>query len=80
VLNLYLRQFANQDQKRGLCRVYVLTDHRRIVGYYSISAYSVASDDLTDQVRAGGYRDCLFCCWAAWRLHYRFRVKVLAMP
>jgi ribosomal protein S18 acetylase RimI-like enzyme len=59
-LNLYLRQFANQDQNRGLCRVYVLADQRRIVGYYSISAYSVASDDLADQARAGAYRELPF--------------------
>lgn len=59
-LNLYLRQFANQDQNRGLSRVYVLAKQRRIVGYYSISAYSVATDQLADQTRTGAYRELPF--------------------
>jgi ribosomal protein S18 acetylase RimI-like enzyme len=59
-LNLYLRQFANQDQNRGLCRVHVLADRRRIVGYYSISAYSVATDELAGQARTGAYRELPF--------------------
>lgn len=59
-LNLYLRQFANQDQSRGLCRVYVLAENRRIIGYYSISAYSVPNDDLADQTRVGVYSDVPF--------------------
>jgi Predicted acetyltransferase len=59
-LNLYLRQFANQDQNRGLSRVYVLAEQRRIVGYYSISAYSVATDELADQARIGAYRELPF--------------------
>ncbi|MBS4052340.1 MAG: GNAT family N-acetyltransferase [Methylomonas sp.] len=59
-LNLYLRQFANQDQNRGLSRVYVLAEQRRIVGYYSISAYSVGTDELADQTRTGAYRELPF--------------------
>jgi len=59
-LNLYLRQFANQDQNRGLSRVYVLAERRRIVGYYSISAYSVSTDELADQTRTGAYRELPF--------------------
>lgn len=59
-LNLYLRQFANQDQNRGLSRVYVLAEQRRIVGYYSLSAYSVATDELAEQTRTGAYRELPF--------------------
>lgn len=59
-LNLYLRQFANQDQNRGLSRVYVLAEQRRIVGYYSISAYSVSTDELAGQTRTGAYRELPF--------------------
>ena len=32
-LNLYLQQVANQDQKRGLTRVYVLAVFRTISNY-----------------------------------------------
>jgi GNAT superfamily N-acetyltransferase len=37
-LNLYLRNYALQNQKRGIVRIYVLThtDSKVIVGYYSL--------------------------------------------
>jgi ribosomal protein S18 acetylase RimI-like enzyme len=60
VLNLYLQQLANQDQKRGLTRVYVLADGAQIVGYYSISAHSVPTDELPEQAAVGCYADAPF--------------------
>ena len=48
VLNIYLQRFANQDQKRNLTRIYVLTEETRIIGYYSISAHSVLTNELPD--------------------------------
>jgi len=59
-LNIYLKQFANQDQKRGLSRVYVLAEERRIIGYYSISAHAVPTDDLPDKAKLGTYREAPF--------------------
>lgn len=59
-LNLYLQQVANQDQKRGLTRVYALADGERIVGYYSISAHSVPTDELPEQSKLGCYSDAPF--------------------
>lgn len=60
VLNRYLRQFAQQDQSRDLSRVYVLADAQRIIGYYSISACSVARDELPDSTRIAAYRELPF--------------------
>ncbi|NEN76128.1 GNAT family N-acetyltransferase [Pelistega sp. NLN82] len=41
-LNEYFKQFASQDQKRGLAKCYVLiSDKNETVGYYTISASSV---------------------------------------
>ena len=59
-LNLYLQQFANQDQKRGLTRVYVLAKQQQIIGYYSICAHSVPTDQLPDNTRLGRYSDNTF--------------------
>jgi len=59
-LNLYLQKYANQDQKRGLSKIYVLADNTAIVGYYSISAHSVTRDNLPDNSRIGGYGDIPF--------------------
>ena len=59
-LNLYLQQFANQDQKRGLTRVYVLAKQQQIIGYYSICAHSVPVNQLPDNTKPGGYHDVPF--------------------
>lgn len=55
VLKQYIRQYANQDQKRNLTKVYVLAEDTKIIGYYSISAHSVLRDNLPDDQRVGGY-------------------------
>jgi len=59
-LNTYLQRFANQDLKRGLTRIYVLAEERKIIGYYSISAHSVPRDDLPEAIRIGPYEDIPF--------------------
>jgi len=60
VLNQYLQQFANQDQKRGLARVYVLAVDAQIIGYYSISAHSVSINNLPGNRKFGAYQDVPF--------------------
>ncbi|WP_428356503.1 GNAT family N-acetyltransferase [Methyloprofundus sp.] len=55
VLNIYLQRFANQDQKRNLTRIYVLAEETRIIGYYSISAHSVLTNELPDGKRLAHY-------------------------
>ncbi len=72
-LNLYLQQFANQDQKRGLTRVYVLAEQQEIIGYYSICAHSVPTDQLPDNAKPGSYQDAPFLLLGrlAVDLHYQ---------
>lgn len=59
-LNVYLHQFANQNQKRGLAKIYVLAEQTEIIGYYSISAHSVATDDLPENSKFGVYQEVPF--------------------
>ncbi|MGR3221012.1 MAG: GNAT family N-acetyltransferase [Candidatus Anammoxibacter sp.] len=59
-LNIYLQQYANQDQKRNLNRIYVLSEGATVIGYYSISAHSVMRDNLPDDIRLGGYGNVPF--------------------
>ena len=59
-LNLYLQKFANQDQKRSLTKVYVLSEGKKVIGYYSISAHSVMRDKLPEDIKLGGYSDVPF--------------------
>lgn len=53
-LNEYLRRFALQDEKRNLCRSYVLVNTdapERILGYYTLSSAQVEATDLTEDNR-----------------------------
>ncbi len=72
-LNLYLQQFANQDQKRGLTRVYVLAEQQQIIGYYSICAHSVPTDQLPDNANTARYPEAPFLLLGrlAVDLHYQ---------
>jgi ribosomal protein S18 acetylase RimI-like enzyme len=60
VLNQYLQNIANQDQKRGLTRVYVLAEQQQIIGYYSICAHSVPTDQLPEHRKLGYYQEAPF--------------------
>jgi ribosomal protein S18 acetylase RimI-like enzyme len=55
VLNTYLRQFANQDQKRNLTKVTVLCEGEHVIGYSSMSAHSVEQDELARDKKMGSY-------------------------
>src|SRR5215472_4834576 len=59
-LNRYLQQFANQDQKRGLAKTYVLVDGIRIKGYYSLAAHSVTRENMPPDMKIGRYKDVPF--------------------
>jgi len=59
-LNQYLQHIANQDQKRGLTRVYVLAEQTTIIGYYSICAHSVPTDQLLAHRKLGTYQEAPF--------------------
>jgi ribosomal protein S18 acetylase RimI-like enzyme len=72
-LNLYLQQFANQDQKRGLTRVYVLAEQQQIIGYYSICAHSVPTDQLPDNTKMGSYADAPFLLLGRLAVDLRFQ-------
>ena len=59
-LNIYLQRTANQDQKKNLSRIYVLTKESQIVGYYSISAHSVLTNDLPANMQLAHYPNAPF--------------------
>ena len=50
-LDVYLRQQAGQDAQKGVSAPFVLPDSsNRIIGYYTLSAFSIILDDLPDAV------------------------------
>ncbi len=55
-LNQYLRQHANQDIKRRINKVFVASRSetpQQLVGYYSLSAFSLDVNDLPEKLRKG---------------------------
>lgn len=53
-LNLYLTRYANQDIRRRVSRVFVAsppTELQRVIGYYCLSAGSLAEADLPESIR-----------------------------
>lgn len=52
-LNEYLRQYARQNQERGIGRTYVAVPEgtRRVVGYYTLAAGSVEFADVPEHLR-----------------------------
>ena len=42
----WFRRRASQDERRNVARIFVALDHEGIVGFYSLSSYTLALDDL----------------------------------
>jgi predicted GNAT family N-acyltransferase len=56
VLNRYLKGLATQHRAKGISTTFVLIDTddpRRILGFYSLSAATLAFENLTDEDRKG---------------------------
>ncbi len=53
-LNKYLQQYASQDIKRRINKVFVLSPPdapQKVIGYYSLSAGSLNANDLPEKLR-----------------------------
>lgn len=51
VLDVYLKQYAKQDQKRRVTAVFVLPDEKNsIKGYYTLSSTHIASENLPEKI------------------------------
>jgi predicted GNAT family N-acyltransferase len=50
-LDDWFRRRASQDEKRNIARVFVVVDDkRRVVGFYSLSSFTLAIEDLPDEI------------------------------
>lgn len=53
-LDLYLKQYASQYQRRGGSRTYVIADRsNRVVGYYTLAVGSIGHSDAPVAVKKG---------------------------
>lgn len=57
-LNIFLKQYANQNQSKNISRTHVAVvavsadDHKKIYGYYTLSAGHIECDQLPEIVKA----------------------------
>ena len=51
LLNIYIREQANQDVRKRVAAVYILTpDGKTIAGYYTLSQYAIDAGQLPDEL------------------------------
>lgn len=72
-LNTYLQRYANQDQKRGLAKTYVLADQASILGYFSLSAHAVLADELPPSLNPRAYPELPFLLLGRLAVDLRFQ-------
>ena len=68
VLDSYIKERATQDVRRGLCAVHVLAENRTIVGFYTISPFSVHFNDLPPLIAKKFPKNIPIPCWLIGRL------------
>ena len=60
-LNLFLKNFALQNQSGGLARTYVMQDAGKVVGYYSLAPAGVEPAEAPERVMKGQPRHAVPC-------------------
>jgi predicted GNAT family N-acyltransferase len=68
VLDSYLKERATQDIKRGICAVHVLDENDTIIGFYTLSSYTLQLTDLPAAIARKYPRNLLLPCWLIGRL------------
>lgn len=67
-LDEYLKRRASQDIKRRINSVYVLVDNSEIIGFYTLSAFTVHFTDLPLEFAKKYPQNMLLPCWLIGRL------------
>ncbi|MBL8193477.1 MAG: GNAT family N-acetyltransferase [Blastocatellia bacterium] len=55
-LNTYIKQYALQNQKRNMTRVYVILLENKVVAYYSLVYGGVSPEEMPQEMRVGQYQ------------------------
>jgi predicted GNAT family N-acyltransferase len=68
VLDSYLKERAKLDVKRGLCAVHVLAEGTEIIGFYTLSAFTMHMESLPPEIAKKYPSNMLLPCWLIGRL------------
>jgi predicted GNAT family N-acyltransferase len=67
-LDSYLKERARLDVKRGLCAVHVLAEGTKIIGFYTLSAFTMHMESLPPEIAKKYPSNMLLPCWLIGRL------------
>jgi predicted GNAT family N-acyltransferase len=67
-LDSYLKERARLDVKRGICAVHVLAEENTIIGFYTLSAFTLQLQDLPPAIAKKYPSNMLLPCWLIGRL------------
>jgi hypothetical protein len=68
VLDSWLKERARLDVKRGLCAVHVLVEDTTIIGFYTLSAFTLQLQSLPPATAKKYPANLLLPCWLIGRL------------
>jgi predicted GNAT family N-acyltransferase len=67
-LDSYLKERARLDVKRGMCAVHVLVEGTTIIGFYTLSAFTLQLQSLPREIAKKYPANMLLPCWLIGRL------------
>jgi hypothetical protein len=59
-LDSYIKERARLDVKRGICAVHVLAEENTIIGFYTLSAFTLQLQDLPPAIAKSIHQICCF--------------------
>ena len=68
VLDSYIKERARLDVKRGLCAVHVLAEGKKILGFYTLSPFTMQLQSLPAELSRKYPRNLMLPCWLLGRL------------
>jgi predicted GNAT family N-acyltransferase len=67
-LDSYLKERARLDVKRGMCAIHVLVEDVTIIGFYTLSAFTLQLQSLPQEIVKKYPANMLLPCWLIGRL------------
>jgi hypothetical protein len=62
-LDSYLKERARLDVERGLCAVHILTEKNTIMGFYTLSAFTLQLQNIPAALAKKYPKNLLLLCW-----------------
>jgi predicted GNAT family N-acyltransferase len=67
-MDSYLKERAGKDVKRGLCSVHILVEDTTIIGFYTLSPFTLQMSEIPADIAKKYPSNLLLPCWLIGRL------------